>query len=95
MKKLLISVLFLCLASQAAYSQNLSTRAIATTAPQTPINYETARLSKVATAVRINEKITLDGLFEEPAWKLAVPISDFTQGNCVSLGQFVVNISLN
>ena len=36
-------------------------------------------LSKVATAIRINEKITLDGRFEEPAWNLAVPISDFTQ----------------
>src|SRR5437764_760305 len=32
------------------------------------VNYETARLSKIATAVRITEPITLDGHLEEPAW---------------------------
>ena len=74
-----MSLLFLCVAAQDAYSQNLSTSATAGTAPAAPINYETAHLSRVATAIRINEKITLDGRFEEPAWKLALPISDFTQ----------------
>ena len=79
MKKPLISVFLLCLAGRAVYSQNLSTSSIAGTAPAAPINYETVHLSKVATAIRINEKISLDGRFEEPAWKLALPISDFTQ----------------
>jgi hypothetical protein len=79
MKKPLIIALYLCLASPAVYSQNLSTGAIVSTAPAAPINYETARLSKVAIAIRINEKITLDGRFEEPAWNLALPATDFTQ----------------
>jgi Domain of unknown function (DUF5916) len=43
------------------------------------VNYETARLSKIATAVRITEPITLDGHLEEPAWALAVPATDFVQ----------------
>ena len=43
------------------------------------IDYETAHLSRVATAVRIYEKITIDGQFEEPAWALAIPATDFIQ----------------
>ena len=43
------------------------------------IDYETARLSRVATAVRAVEKMTLDGKLEEPSWKLAIPATDFVQ----------------
>ena len=42
-------------------------------------DYEAARLSKVAVAVRITEKITLDGRLDEPAWKLATPATGFVQ----------------
>src|SRR5262245_20708265 len=35
--------------------------------------------TKTVTAIRINEKITLDGRLEEPAWKLAIPATDFIQ----------------
>ncbi|HEY3044678.1 MAG TPA: DUF5916 domain-containing protein [Vicinamibacterales bacterium] len=42
-------------------------------------DYEAERLKRVITAVRIAEKITLDGRLDEPAWKLAVPITDFIQ----------------
>jgi hypothetical protein len=43
------------------------------------IDYEAARLSKVATAVRVTEKITLDGRLQEPDWKLAAPATGFVQ----------------
>ena len=43
------------------------------------IDYETARLSRVLTAVRVTEPITLDGRLDEPAWKLATPATDFVQ----------------
>ena len=42
-------------------------------------DYEAERLKRVITTVRITEKITLDGRLDEPAWKLAVPVSDFIQ----------------
>ena len=42
-------------------------------------DYETERLKRIITAVRITEKITLDGRLDEPAWKLAVPVTDFIQ----------------
>jgi hypothetical protein len=47
--------------------------------PQAPlgIDYEAIRLEKVVTAVRVTEKISLDGQLEEPSWKLAVPAKDF------------------
>jgi uncharacterized protein DUF5916/cellulose/xylan binding protein with CBM9 domain len=41
--------------------------------------FEAVRLQKIITAVRITESITLDGQFDEPAWSLAVPGSDFYQ----------------
>ena len=43
------------------------------------IDYETVRLSRIATAIRVTEKITLDGKLEEKAWTQAIPITDFTQ----------------
>jgi hypothetical protein len=48
-------------------------------ASSTPIDYEAVRQSRVVSAVRIAEEITLDGRLEEPAWKLARPAADFIQ----------------
>lgn len=44
-----------------------------------PIDYTTARFSRVLDAVRINEPIHLDGKLDEPAWQRAKPATDFTQ----------------
>ncbi len=44
-----------------------------------PIDYETAHLNKIVTAFRITEPITLDGRLDEPAWRLALPATDFIQ----------------
>src|SRR3954471_22413376 len=43
------------------------------------INYEALRRQHVATAVRIDDEIHLDGRLDEGAWKLAVPAANFTQ----------------
>src|SRR5262245_19587381 len=43
------------------------------------IDYEAIRLSRVVTAVRIDEKIDIDGQLNESAWMLATPASDFLQ----------------
>jgi hypothetical protein len=43
------------------------------------IDYETFHLTRVAQALRVTEKITLDGHLEEPTWSQALPISDFIQ----------------
>ena len=55
--------------------------AVSAFSQETPdtIDYETARLSRIATAVRAAEKMTLDGRLEEPSWKLAIPATDFVQ----------------
>ena len=47
--------------------------------PPAIIDYETARLSRIATAVRITELITVDGVLNEPAWDAAPVVGDFTQ----------------
>src|SRR5207247_8009788 len=44
-----------------------------------PIDYEAIRQTKIVTALRINEKITIDGHLEEPAWQQALPAKDFLQ----------------
>ena len=43
------------------------------------IDYETAHLSLIAAAVRVTEKITLDGRLDEPGWALATPVGSFIQ----------------
>jgi hypothetical protein len=43
------------------------------------IDYETAHLSRIAAAVRISEKITVDGRLDEPAWERATPVGNFIQ----------------
>jgi hypothetical protein len=47
--------------------------------PTVEIDYEAIRLSRVVTAVRIDEKIDIDGQLNESAWMLATPASDFLQ----------------
>jgi hypothetical protein len=44
-----------------------------------PIDYDTIHLSRVITALRITEKITLDGRLEEPVWSQAEVATDFIQ----------------
>ena len=46
-----------------------------------PVDYDTARFDKNATALRIDEEVTLDGLLNEAAWDIALPVSDFYQQN--------------
>lgn len=43
------------------------------------INYETVHLERRLQAVKISEKINVDGKLDEPAWKQAPVASDFTQ----------------
>jgi hypothetical protein len=43
------------------------------------IDYNTAHLSRIATAVRTTEPMTIDGRFDEPAWERATPIGNFLQ----------------
>ncbi len=45
-----------------------------------PVDYETARFSKVVLAVPIEVPITLDGRLDERVWMEAEPASGFTQG---------------
>ncbi len=42
-------------------------------------DYEAVRLSKIATAVRITDRISLDGRLDEPGWQTAPRITDFYQ----------------
>ena len=44
-----------------------------------PIDYNTAFLSRNATAVRITEPITLDGLLNESVWDMPAGATDFVQ----------------
>ena len=53
-----------------AFSQDLAGRGI---------DYETAHLSLILSAVRITETITLDGRLDEPGWNLATPATNFVQ----------------
>ena len=41
--------------------------------------FEAVRLTKILTAIRITDPITLDGRLDEPAWKLASAATDFIQ----------------
>lgn len=47
--------------------------------PAAPIDYNTAKLSRVVTAHRLDGEITLDGKLNEPVWKLAEPAANFIQ----------------
>jgi hypothetical protein len=43
------------------------------------IDYEAIRQGRVAIAVRVQEKITIDGRLEEPAWSQTLPVGEFLQ----------------
>ena len=43
------------------------------------IDYDTAHLDKVVTALRVTESISIDGYLDEAAWDLAVPARNFVQ----------------
>ena len=61
-----------CLAcASPAFSQERPARPV--------IDYDTAHLSRIVTAVRVTEPITIDGRFDEPAWEQAVPAGNFLQ----------------
>jgi uncharacterized protein DUF5916/cellulose/xylan binding protein with CBM9 domain len=45
----------------------------------TEAQFETIRLSKIVTAVRVTEAINLDGRLDEPVWHQAAPATDFFQ----------------
>ena len=44
-----------------------------------PIDYATARLERIAQALRITERITIDGRLDEPAWARVEPATNFIQ----------------
>ena len=44
-----------------------------------PIDYATARFSRIAMAGRTDEEIVIDGVLEEASWKTATPAKDFIQ----------------
>ena len=79
--KLFSSILLVCLiAVPSAFSQRRTNpNAVDRGASPVAIDYDAVRLTKVVTAVRIHEQITLDGRLDEPAWKLALPATDFVQ----------------
>ena len=65
--------LFLCTVAVApAFAQENA-------AASNPIDYTTAHLSRVLTALRVSETIGVDGRLDEPAWQRAVPASNFLQ----------------
>jgi hypothetical protein len=45
------------------------------------IDYASVRATKVVTAIRVTEGITLDGRLNEEAWQQALPATDFLQKN--------------
>lgn len=67
MKQLLRTVLILFVATGRGSAQSVD------------IDFDAIRLSRVVTAVRITEPITLDGRLEEAVWKQATPATDFFQ----------------
>ena len=44
-----------------------------------PINHDAIRATRIVTAVRTTQKITLDGHLDEPMWKQAPAATDFYQ----------------
>ncbi len=77
--RIIPAFLVFLLAADPAFSQARGNRVAAGGAAKAPIDFETAHLSRVVTAIRITEKITLDGRLDEPAWQLALPAADFVE----------------
>jgi hypothetical protein len=74
-------ILAICLAfASSAFSQDRPDAAPAERrALSTDSDYEAVRLSRVVSAVRTTETITIDGLLDEAAWERAGPATDFIQ----------------
>src|SRR5688572_27891588 len=74
-------ILALCLlAVLPARAQNLPAAPARGSQSEAPeIDYETARLSRIATAVRTTDRIVIDGRLDEAAWQTAPPAKDFIQ----------------
>ena len=47
--------------------------------PAVPIDYETARFDRVVHALRITERIAIDGRLDEPSWQRVEPATNFIQ----------------
>jgi hypothetical protein len=74
MRPLLRILAFFVIASACGFAQTRGER------PNAPaFDYEAARLSKLATAVRITDEISLDGRLDEPVWQTAPAATDFYQ----------------
>jgi hypothetical protein len=43
------------------------------------IDYDAVRATKIVKAIRVTERIAIDGSLDEPAWERAVPATDFVQ----------------
>jgi hypothetical protein len=43
------------------------------------IDHDAIRATRIVTALRVAETITVDGRLDEPAWERAVPATDFIQ----------------
>ena len=75
-----LRVVALCLlATLPAFPQGSVAGGPAQDGPLVEIDYETAHLKKIVNAMRITERIVVDGYLNEPAWELAVPAGDFVQ----------------
>jgi hypothetical protein len=51
----------------------------AAAAQAVPIDHDAIRATRIVTAVRVVETITVDGRLDEPAWEEAIPATDFIQ----------------
>ena len=49
------------------------------TVSRNPVDYETARFSRIVTAVRTTDEIIIDGVLNEAGWATGLPAKDFTQ----------------
>jgi hypothetical protein len=82
-RTLFVGVLFVALTAEGAVvvsaSQEPPGGQARTNAQANPIDYATARFERVVQAVRITERITVDGRLDEPAWTRAEPATDFIQ----------------
>ncbi len=74
MRRLAAIVPLLCVSAVPAFPQSSDPGA-----GREPIDYETARLSRIVRAVRIEAPIVVDGRLNEPEWATAVPAEDFVQ----------------
>jgi len=70
---------FIGLLLGAAGSRTLAAMEPGQSQSTTPIDFTSARFDRVVHAVRISDRINVDGQLDEPAWQRAEPASDFVQ----------------